>query len=1048
MKPIYKWLGWWLCILLVVGSVGGYWVAETERADATRGWIDATETLDLPLRLPLVGVNVELTQYAPDELETELAKIEAAGFTWVRQSFWWEQIEPEAGIFEWDTYDAIVAAVDAHVGLQLVAVLDGTPGWARHRLAPDHPYAPPASPEAYGAFAQAVAARYADSITYYQIWDEPNIRLHWGDRDPRPAHYAAMLQAAHTAIHGADAEASVIMAALAPTVETGPENLSELLFLRAVYDQGGGDYFDAAAGKPYGYSLDPYDRRVAENLQNFSRLILLREELVRHGDGDKPIWGSNFGWNHLPEDWNGLPSLWGQVTAEQRAVYTRDAFQRAREEWPWLGGLIVQHWQPDAPADDPIQGFAVVPVIDEWGAQGVLPAVEGLIPGRYPAQNAYTTYSDGWQFSELGADAMIPAEGDADVENHITVQFEGTTFALAVRRDDYLAYLYVTVDGKQANALPQNQQGEAQIILTSPERTPTLDLILVADSLGEGVHTAEIVHRTEHGDDRWPIAGFAVAVPPDTAAYDRAQTACWIVGVLALLAAGLLSLRLPWRALKRPALPTVQHALDWFLSLFAAFVVLVGTLATWSETIPTLLRRDQPALAITIVTAGIASLSPIAIVSLLALGVLFILIFNRPLLGIMLIIFWSAFFLSTLDMLFVVFTTVEVYFGLTVAALIARALFDWARIQRGEPVDTPTFTRLTLNRLDGLVLAFLALAVVSLTWSEFMSPAVRNLRVVVLEPVLFYFLLRVMRLERRDWVWLADTLLFAGGAIAVVGLVLYATGESVVEAEDGARRLISIYGSPNGVGLYLGRCMPFALGFALVSPRGSWRWFYAVASGAVMLVAVLLSQSRGAIMLGIPAAVVIVLLFWYGRRALIPIIAAVIGLGVVMVPLMLVLPRLGDLFGDTFMFRRHLWFSSVELLQERPLRGVGLDQFLYWYRSRYLVPEAWEEPNLSIPHNILLNYWVNLGVLGVVIGVMFQAFFWQTLWRVRAKVAETDPLGLALVLGLAGSMGYLLAHGLVDVGYFAINLAFVFFLFFAMLQYLSASAELLDQSGV
>ena len=160
---------------------------------------------------------------------------------------------------------------------------------------------------------------------------------------------------------------------------------------------------------------------------------------------------------------------------------------------------------------------------------------------------------------------------------------------------------------------------------------------------------------------------------------------------------------------------------------------------------------------------------------------------------------------------------------------------------------------------------------------------------------------------------------------------------------------------------------------------------------------------------------------------------------------MLLLPRLGDIFGDTFMFRRHLWFSSIELLQEHPVRGVGLDQFLYWYRSRYLIPEAWEEPNLSIPHNILLNHWVNLGILGVIIGLALQAFFWRNLWQIRQRIAQTDPLGFALVLGLAGSMADFLVHGLVDVGYFAINLAFVFFLSIGMLHYLSTSVETLDQ---
>jgi O-antigen ligase len=272
-----------------------------------------------------------------------------------------------------------------------------------------------------------------------------------------------------------------------------------------------------------------------------------------------------------------------------------------------------------------------------------------------------------------------------------------------------------------------------------------------------------------------------------------------------------------------------------------------------------------------------------------------------------------------------------------------------------------------------------------------------------------------------------------------VGLYLYLSGQNVVDTSDGARRLISVYGSPNGVGLYLGRVLPFALAFVLLTPRGSWRWLLSAGSGAVMLQAVLLSQSRGAIVLGIPAALVVMLLFWRGRRALGTVLVVLIVGALTLGVLSLALPRLGDLFGSTFTFRRHLWYSSVQLLRERPLRGAGVDQFLYFYRSRYLLPEAWEEPNLSIPDNVVLNYWVNLGLLGVLIAGALQVWFWRTLWRVRGQLNGRDPLRLAMVLGRGGGMAHMLGHGLVDVAYFSINLAFVFFLALAWAQWLSVS---------
>lgn len=1041
-----NWLLFFLGGLLVLGSLTGALVTLDQRAAYVRGWEMATETLNLPERLPLTGVNVDLTQYEADVLDEQLAAIAAAGFTWVRQPFLWSDIEPQPSAYDWAAYDALVAAVDAHPSLQLVAVLDGTPGWARHTLAPEHLFAPPASVEQYAQFAGVVAARYADSIDYYQIWDEPNITEHWGNLDVRPAHYAAMLRGAYQAIHDADPGASVIMAALAPTVETGPTNINEVDYLRALYEQGARGYFDAAAGKPYGFDHPPGDRTVDPDVLNFSRIILLREELIRQGDGDKPLWGSNFGWNSLPTDWAGPPSIWGAVTPEQQAQYTRDAYARAAREWPWLSGLILQHWDPDAPADDPIQGFAVAPVIDDWLRLGALWESSGLISGLYPVRNAYTEYSDNWRFSELGVDAIIPGAETATVEdeNRIRVTFYGTEIALPVRRDDYAAYLYVTVDGAPANALPTDRAGEAYLILTSPDRQPEYGLITLADDLPLGVHTVEIVHRPYHGDDRWPIGGYAVATAPDLASYRQALIAAGVVGVIGVLTVVYASFRLPWRRVRSPSSDWMKRAVEWVIALAASLLVLVGALLTWDDALHSLLRRDPPALVLTILTAGLASLSPIAIVTLAALVVLFVLIYNRPLMGLLLVVFWSAFYMSSLDLLVRLFATVEVYLALTLGAVALRLMVGWARHRKG---DVPASSRPSglladrrISAIDGLAAAFALLAVISLAWSDFRSPALHQLRVVIVEPLLLYGLLRLLRLTRRDLLWLVDTLIFTGAAIAVVGLIMYFAGDGVVETENGARRLIGVYGSPNGMGLYLGRVFPFALSYALLVPNSSWRKIFGALAGAIMLLAILLSQSRGAILLGLPAGVAAMLIVWHGKRAFKPLLLTLGGIALALVPLSLVLPRLSDLLGNTAFFRTQLWYSSLNLIQERPLTGVGLDQFLYWYRSRYLLPEAWAEPNLSIPHNVLLNYWVNLGILGVLLAVALQVAFWRRLWRYRAGLGSRERVWLAVVLGLAGSMAGALAHGLVDVTYFSINLAFVFFLLLGIAHELPESA--------
>lgn len=1037
-----RWIIFLACCLVVFLSIGASLDRRAAQTEATRGWELATENADMPFRQPIGGVNVELTQYSPDDLLAQLESINSLGFTWLRQTLYWEQVEAEQGTFDWSAYDPMVDAVAQYPDLKLILVLDGTPRWARHREAPDHAFAPPASVEAYANFARAVAERYGDRVDHYQIWDEPNIRDHWGSLDPRPALYVAMLKSAYTAIHEFDGQATVIAAALAPNVEEGPENLSDILYLRAIYDLGGKDSFDAAAGKPYGYDSAPTDRLTAHHILNFSRLILLREEMVAHGDSDKPLWGSNFGWNSLPPDWAGPPSIWGQVSAANQINYTRDAYLRAQNEWAWVGGLILQHWHPAAPADDPIQGFAIAPRLEEWQAANLPFQNDALLPGLHPAVNPFTEYTGDWQFSDLGVDAGTVDPNDPNVyniQNSIRVTFRGTDFAMRVRRDDYVAYLAITIDGQKANELPVNKQGESFLILTAPERQPTTDLIPVATGLDNGLHIAEIIHRPWQGDDRWAIAGFAVGVSPDTAPYQRVQIAALIIGLIALGGTAWSAYRLPFRQIHLPSREALQNAADVILTLLVSFIFVVGVILSWGDVVTNFLRRDTPAFIVTATTMSVAYYSPIVWGTLAALLVFSIIVFNRPLMGLLAVLFWSAFFTATLDTYVQLIAVVEVMLAISAAAIFGRALYDWAKIRKAkraaEIYPLPALKMPRLSQLDIAVIVFAALAIISISWADLRYEALRELRVMILDPLAFYILLRVIRLKENDLSLLAEVLMLVGAIIALIGLYNYVTEEYVVFSE-GVKRLVGVYGSPNSVALQLGRCLPFAFAY-LILPVGTWRRIFAGTAGAIMLIATILTQSVGAIALGLPAAFAVIILGWQGRRAWLPLGGLAAAGVILLVPLSRLIPRLRNIFdfdSSTTLFRVNLWRSTVELIKDYPLTGVGLDQFLYAYRGRYILSEAWADPDLSHPHNVVLDYWVRLGIFGVLIGVWLQIAFWRTALGVYQKVRHSNPLLLAIILGAMGSMADFLAHGMIDSAYFAINLSFIFMLLLAFVQ--------------
>ena len=143
------------------------------------------------------------------------------------------------------------------------------------------------------------------------------------------------------------------------------------------------------------------------------------------------------------------------------------------------------------------------------------------------------------------------------------------------------------------------------------------------------------------------------------------------------------------------------------------------------------------------------------------------------------------------------------------------------------------------------------------------------------------------------------------------------------------------------------------------------------------------------------------------------------------------IPALSDrlsLAGATSDFRVSLWKASMDMIRDHPWTGVGLDNFLYADRGRYIRPEAWQEPDLSHPHNIVLDFWARLGVVGLAAGVWIQIAYWRLAVRFARRPKRISiPTG-ALMTGLIGSMGATLAHGLVDQSYFLIDLAYAFML--------------------
>ena len=958
-------------------------------------WRGSADTLgdQLPAQVTLaseksLGVNADLSHLAPVEIEQSLASMESAGFRWLRQRFPWDAIETSPGTYDWRAWDVIVDSAASH-DLQLLAVLDGSPVWARSEVDADNPLAPPTDTRGFGDFVAAFATRYGDRIDYYQIWDEPNIAPHWGAREIDPAAYVRLLREGAIRVRAADADAVVVLAALAPNVEAGGENMSDQQFLDSVYRGGGREWFDLVAVQPYSFE-SPLDTQPDAGELNWRRVELLRDLMVSHGDGETAIWAMSFG---VPLTGPGAVS---------------EAVEYARLEWPWMGAMLWAAWLPeDTHAQYALLGGDGQPAPSLDTLQAIALAPELAWPGAYPADHASGRYQGDWRVTSSGAD--IGEDGD-----RLTIPFSGTRLDLQVRRGDYRAFLFATVDGKPANNLPLDTQGHAYVVLYDPLHQ--VDAVTLARGLSDGEHVAEI--EAERGWGQWAIVGWTVMreVP---GAFPWLPLVMAIGSVVALGAAVYAS----WPSRRR---------------LLLSASVLVARYRAVDE---------RMVLAITAVVAVALYVMVGTLPVLILLGMLSLLLLLRPDAGLPLIAVSLPFYQLGRPMLGKVFSMTEILLVLTAAGwgvnwLLARwsggADSGGPGKQRGIRPISQGVARLTA--LDWGVLTLVLIAATSLIWAEHSREAAREFRTVVLEAAIFYGLLRSMlpgllkagkKAGAGEGWRVVDAWVLGGALIALVGLIQWIFGENLITAE-GVGRVRGFYGSPNNLALYLGRVFPLVVAISAWGQSVRRRWLYLLAS-LLMAGALLLTYSRGAWIVGVPASLLF-LAALRSRRTLATVVG-VLAVAAVIILLVVGTGRLTSLLdagsGTTF-FRVQLWRSSLGMIQDHPLLGVGLDNFLYAYRSSYVQPTAWAEFDLSHPHNFVFDFWLRLGLPGLLTIIWLLLAFYREAWVSYRGLQEGNVR--LLVVGLMAGMVNFVAHGLVDNAFFLVDLAFVFMLMLALVQ--------------
>ncbi len=275
----------------------------------------------------------------------------------------WSYLEQYQGQFQWQNLDELVSLASA-AGMQVKFQIIGFPDWARDQGEPQEsaePWLLPASTSElfrWSRFVATLAARYSTKISYYEIWNEPNIES-FAQPFPDPAIYAKLLEASYMAIRSVNQSSQVMFAGLSRNdigyLTSTYKYIDQEFPATAASDH---HFFNILGVHPYCSNRSPevnsaqydYQDSFGTMNENFLGMVQMHDVMAANGEGSKLEYISEFG--YTTEGNQEFPS----VSEQTRALYLTQSFEVARQ----LSYVVALSWYAYEPTPYVDSGWSIV----------------------------------------------------------------------------------------------------------------------------------------------------------------------------------------------------------------------------------------------------------------------------------------------------------------------------------------------------------------------------------------------------------------------------------------------------------------------------------------------------------------------------------------------------------------------------------------------------------------------------------------------------------------------------------------------------------------
>lgn len=227
-------------------------------------------------------------------------------------------------------------------------------------------------------------------------------------------------------------------------------------------------------------------------------------------------------------------------------------------------------------------------------------------------------------------------------------------------------------------------------------------------------------------------------------------------------------------------------------------------------------------------------------------------------------------------------------------------------------------------------------------------------------------------------------------------------------------RPVGNMGGPNDLGGYLIIAIPILIYGTYIFKNKNLLFSLGLFSTILAFATLIVSGSRGSLMgLSIAFLIGIILLIKFfkinAKKALIAYIILISSLLFCLNSTKNVLSRSYD--GERVL----MWKSGIAMFHDYPIFGIGFGNFNYMYiKKNYASPFA-KERTQDTPHNTLIYYLSNVGIVGTIGIIALLTFQFKTLYT-QTKYMQTTRAKLFLIATFVG-LTAAIVHDLVDVIY-------------------------------